>query len=144
MGYPRNLLVSVAALSALAGWALATATGRADPPSGQLVFGSLQTVQWRDVPEYGGKEAILYRSPDGKRVAGAFTHSGSYSFKFPFDEFAVVMSGSVKVTVRGSGVTHELRQGDAVYFREGMEVDFEAGENYANFAMFVADQPINW
>lgn len=144
MGGNYNLLAAVAGLSAVAGWALATATGRADPSSGQLVIGSMQTVPWRDVPEYGGKEAILYRSPDGKRVAGAFTHSGKYSFKFPFDEFAVVMSGSVKVTVRGSGVTHELHQGDAIYFREGMEVDFEAGENYANFAMFVGDRPINW
>jgi uncharacterized cupin superfamily protein len=144
MGGIRNLLAAVAALSAVAAWALATTTGRAGPPSGRLVFGSLQTVQWRDAPGYGGKEAILYRSPDGKRVAGAFTHSGKYSFKFPFDEFTVVMSGSVKVTVRGSGVTHELHQGDAIYFREGMEVDFEAGENYANFAMFVGDRPIDW
>jgi uncharacterized cupin superfamily protein len=146
MDSTRRLLAVVAVLSGTAGWAVgaATATSTAETPRDTLVHGSMQTVKWRDVPQFGGKEAILYRSPDGRRAAGAFTHTGKYSFKFPFDEFAIVMSGSVKVTVRDSGVTHVLRQGDAVYFRAGMEVDFEAGEGYSNFAMFVGDEPLAW
>lgn len=94
-------------------------------------------------PAYGGREGIIYRSPDGTRVAGSFTHSGRYSFTYPFDEFVVVTSGSVEVSVR-SGNRFQLKAGDVAYFRKGMTVDFVAGENYGSVAMFVDKRPIRW
>lgn len=94
-------------------------------------------------PAYGGREGVIYRSPDGTRVAGAFTHSGRYSYTFPFDEFVYVTSGSVQVSVR-DGNSFTLKAGDVAYFREGMTVDFVADKDYGNVAMFVDDQPIRW
>lgn len=33
--------------------------------------GKLSDFKWVALPEFGGKEAIIYRSPDGARVAAA-------------------------------------------------------------------------
>jgi uncharacterized cupin superfamily protein len=97
----------------------------------------------RSAPAYGGREGVIYRSPDGTRVAGAFTHSGRYSYTFPFDEFVYVTSGSVQVSVR-DGNSFTLKAGDVAYFREGITVDFVADEDYGNVAMFVDEQPVHW
>lgn len=120
------------------------AASPADDGSNAVPHGAWSSFLKQAAPNYGGREGIIYRSPDGKRVAGAFTHSGRYSFTFPFDEFVFVTSGRVKVSVR-SGSRFELKAGDVAYFRKGMTVDFIApGENYGNVAMFVDELPIHW
>jgi uncharacterized cupin superfamily protein len=105
--------------------------------------GKLSEFNWVALPEFGGKEAIIYRSPDGKRVAAAFQESGSPSFTYPFDEFLVVTSGSVKVRVHG-GSSFTLLKGDVAYFREGMSVDFQFSDDFSDITSLVADHEVKW
>lgn len=105
--------------------------------------GSPERLNWVALPQFGGKEAIIYRSPDGRRVAAAFHESGSPSFTYPFDEFLVVTSGSVTVHVHG-GSTFSLQKGDVAYFREGMSVDFRFSEDFSDITMLVADHEVKW
>ncbi len=99
--------------------------------------------KWAVLPEFGGTEAIIYRSQDGKRVAVAFRESGSATFTYPFDEFLMVTSGSVTVRVHG-GSTFTLVKGDVGYFCEGTSVDFEFSDDFSNIACLVADHEVRW
>jgi uncharacterized cupin superfamily protein len=114
------------------------ATGAVDVP-----HGNLSQFNWVALPEFGGKEAIIYRSSDGKRVAAAFHESGTPSFTYPFDEFLIVTSGSVTVHVHG-GSTFTLRKGDVAYFREGMSVDFAFSNDFSDITSLVADHEVKW
>ncbi len=118
----------------------ATTVSRSDT---QVVWGHWSSFPRKSAPSYGGSEAEVYRSPDGKRVVGVFTHQGRYSYTFPFDEFAVVTAGSVAVTVKG-GPSFTLHPGDLVYFPEGTSAAFVAGKDYANVAMFVGRKAVKW
>ncbi len=105
--------------------------------------GRLGDFNWVALPEFGGKEAIIYRSADGTRVAAAFRESGSPSFTYPFDEFVVVTSGSVKVTVHG-GSSFELEKGDVAYFKEGMTVDFKFSDDFSDVTCLVSNHEVKW
>jgi uncharacterized cupin superfamily protein len=105
--------------------------------------GNPSQLNWVALPQFGGREAIIYRSPDGKRVAAAFQESGSPSFTYPFDEFLVVTSGSVTVHVHG-GSTFSLQKGDVAYFREGMSVDFRFSDDFSDITSLVADHEVKW
>jgi uncharacterized cupin superfamily protein len=109
----------------------------------QVARGKLSELNWVALPEFGGAEAILYRSPDGKRVAAAFRESGKATFTYPFDEFLYVTSGSVKVRVHG-GETFELATGDVAYFLEGTTVDFDFSSDFSDVTMLVADHEVKW
>ncbi len=141
---PPVLSVTVLASALLAG-ASAGAPPGASPrtPSARVVHGPLDSFQWVDLPEFGGREAIIYRSPDGRRVAAAFHESGRASFTYPFDEFLMVLSGDVKVTVHGGDV-FTLRKGEVAYFREGTSVDFEFSRDFADVTFLVADHEVRW
>lgn len=113
-----------------------------DPP-GAPVHGALGQFHWRELKEFGGSEAIIYRSADGRRVAAAFHESGNASFTYPFDEFLVVTSGSVTVAVHG-GETFTLKKGDVAYFREGTSVEFEFSKDFSDITSLTADHEVRW
>ena len=128
----------VLALASGGATAYVSTLGAADVP-----HGNVSQLNWVSLPEFGGKEAIIYRSPDGKRVAAAFHESGSPSFTYPFDEFLIVTSGSVKVHVHG-GSTFTLLKGEVAYFREGMSVDFQFSDDFSDITSLVADHEVKW
>lgn len=107
------------------------------------VHGALGQFHWRDLKEFGGSEAIIYRSADGRRVAAAFHESGDTSFTYPFDEFLVVTSGSVTVAVHG-GETFTLKRGDVAYFLEGTRVDFQFSKDFSDITALTADHEVRW
>lgn len=111
------------------------------PPA--VVRGSLDRLDWTDLKEFGGKEAILYRSPDGRRVAAAFQESGKATFTYPFDEFVIVTAGEAGVRVH-DGETFRIRKGDFAYFHEGTTVDFDFSADFADVTFLVADHEIRW
>ena len=105
--------------------------------------GKPSDFEWVDLPEFGGREAIIYRSPDGRRVAAAFEESGSATFTYPFDEFLVVTSGTVEISVHG-GETFVLTKGDVAYLREGTTVDFKFSDDFSDITCLVSDREVKW
>jgi uncharacterized cupin superfamily protein len=132
--------VAIAAVSSLATWA---ATSKGALPDLSVPHGAPSDFKWSPLPEFGGEEAIIYRSPDGRRVAAAFRESGLASFTYPFDEFLVVTSGSVRMAVRG-GETFTLRTGDVAYLRKGLTVDMEFSEGFSDVTCLMGDEPVSW
>jgi uncharacterized cupin superfamily protein len=126
------------AMGVLAGIAYAEIRARTVIPHGPL-----DSFEWVALPEFGGREAIIYRSPDGRRVAAAFEESGTATFTYPFDEFLVVTAGTATIAVHG-GETIHLRKGDVAYIREGTKVDFQFSEDFADVACLMADHEVKW
>lgn len=134
------LLVGVGfALGAVVGESLANTTRAVHA----VPHGPLASFKWVDLPEFGGSEAIIYRSPDGRRVAAAFKESGKAAFTYPFDEFLYVTSGEARIRVHG-GETIRLRKGDVAYFREGTRVDFDFSRDFSDVTCLMADHEVKW
>jgi uncharacterized cupin superfamily protein len=132
---------SIVALAGFAaGFCVANVAG-ADPQARS--HWQLRELKWVALPEFGGKEAIIYRSPDGKRVFAAFKESGHESFKYPFDEFGYVTSGTAKIKING-GPVFKLTKGDTFVFREGMDVDLDFGADFSDLTVLVADHEVKW
>jgi uncharacterized cupin superfamily protein len=108
-----------------------------------IPHGPLDSFEWVDLPEFGGREAVIYRSPDGKRVAAAFEESGKATFTYPFDEFLIVTAGTATIAVHG-GETIRLKKGDVAYIREGTRVDFEFSDDFADVTCLMADHEVKW
>lgn len=98
---------------------------------------------WVPLPEFGGAEAIIYRSPDGRRVAAAFRESGTATFTYPFDELLVVTSGHVRMRVHG-GETFTLETGDVAYLREGLTVDMQFSPDFSDVTCLMSDREVKW
>ena len=143
MHLPSSLKNIAGAVALLAfGVFIGTAYGESKTQA-RIPHGPLSSFKWVDLPEFGGREAIIYRSPDGKRVAAAFEESGKATFTYPFDEFLVVTSGTAKIRVHG-GETIELKKGDVAYLREGTSVDFEFSEDFSDITCLMADHEVKW
>lgn len=93
------------------------------------------------MPEFGGSQAVLYRSADGRRLAGSFRESGRHTLTMEYDEFIYVVAGRMTVTVNG-GQRQEFTAGDACYLQEGMTVDFEMDDGFQDVAVLVSDNAI--
>ena len=130
--------VTIAALGLLLPPSAASAADKQQVPHGPP-----SAFPWVDLPEFGGSEAIIYRSPDGKRVAAAFRERGKFTFRYSFDEFLVVTSGTGRFTVEG-GPSFVLKTGDTAYFREGMTVHMDLSDDFSDVTMLVADHPVKW
>ncbi|MEN0138167.1 MAG: cupin domain-containing protein [Rhodococcus sp. (in: high G+C Gram-positive bacteria)] len=104
---------------------------------------NVHTTDWTPLPELGGHEAILYKSEDGRRLAGSFRESGRHTMKMPFDEFIYVVAGSTRITVEGED-PFDLGVGDCCYLKEGMEVTFEHSEDFHDVTVLISDQPIEY
>lgn len=131
----RLLIVALLALPC------AAASTRLTPIS--VPHGPVDKFKWVALPEFGGSEAIIYRSPDGKRVAAAFRESGTFSFRYPFDELLIVTSGTATFRVRG-GPTFALKKGEIAYFREGLVVDMTLSKDFSDITMLMGDRPVAW
>jgi hypothetical protein len=141
VSYPFKEIAGAVALLAV-GVFIGSAYGESRAQS-RIPHGPLSSFKWVDLPEFGGREAIIYRSPDGKRVAAAFEESGKATFTYPFDEFLVVTSGTAKIKVHG-GETIELKKGDVAYLREGTAVDFEFSKDFSDITCLMADHEVKW
>lgn len=142
----RKLLVPIAVAGfigfAIGFWGISSAQTQPKTTSA-VVHGHWDSFPRTRNEKYGGSEGVIASSNGGRLVAGVFTHSGSYSYTFPFDEFAFVTSGSVQITVKGQP-TFKLEQGHFVFFPKGTTAEFVAGENYANIAVLAGRQKIKW
>ena len=107
----------------------------------QLPLFNVHDVEYQPMPEYGGGQAVLYRSPDGKRIAGSFKESGKHTLTMAYDEFLFVISGTAAITV-DHGKRHELAAGDTCYLRQGSVVDFEMSEDFHDVAVLISDDKI--
>ena len=138
----NKLRLGTATLTALAAGYFCVAA-RGDGVSTDVPHGRLENFNWVSLPQtVGSSETIIYRSPDGKRVAASFKESGKGTFTYPFDEFFYVISGRIKITVRG-GPTFEVKQGEVGYIREGQTIDYEfskvSGRGFQSVAYLVSD-----
>lgn len=103
--------------------------------------GPWNSFPWQPFPEYAGSKSVLYRSSDGRVVAGAAKESGTATLEYPCDEFFYVTAGWVKLAVHG-GETFTLGEGQFVYLKKGTTVDFEFGPGFANVAVFIDDERV--
>jgi uncharacterized cupin superfamily protein len=111
---------------------------------GVIQHGALKDLQWVSLREFGGSEAIVYRSPDGSRVAAAFRESGEVkNFHYPFDELFYVTSGTLTIKVHG-GETVTLHTGEVAYMHEGMIVDFGFSPDFSDVAYLVSNHYVKW
>ena len=134
------LVAAIAAASFTTGFSVATVSHSQWPAR---LNWKTSELNWVSLTEFGGQEAIIHRSADGKRVFAAFRESGHATFKYPFDEFGYVSSGSAKVKVHG-GPSFTLSQGDAFVFREGMEVELDFSKDFSDLTCLVADHEVKW
>ncbi|CAI7577528.1 unnamed protein product [Penicillium discolor] len=146
----------------------ANPTGSNEPS--KVPLGKWDSFSWEKFPEWEGTKAIMFRSPDSKRVAGAFRESATATMTYccsgvlrgveveeeevvncqtntcmlntyPCDEFSYVTAGSIKAHVHG-GETFTLKTGDCVYFTKGQTVDFGYSEDYENVSVFFGIEPV--
>jgi coniferyl-aldehyde dehydrogenase len=121
-----------------------SADAAAPPPAPAVPpHGPPASFEWTPAPEFGGSEAVIYRSPDGRRVAAAFREKGQFSFTYPFDEFLVVTSGHGTFRMEG-GPTIHLKTGDVAYFREGTTMHLDLSEDFSDVVMLMSDKPVAW
>lgn len=113
------------------------------PDAVALPHFAVPEAPFEPMPQYGGSQAVLYRSPDGRRIAGTFRESGSHTLTMAYDEFIFVVAGGVALTVHG-GERHDLTAGDACYLREGQTVDFEMSDDFQDIAVLISDTPITY
>ena len=104
---------------------------------------NMKDAKWVMTPEFGGGEAVFYRSPDESRAVVAFRESGKHTFEYPFDEFVYVLKGSAKASIRG-GETVTFEKGDIIYVEEGTVIDFEMSDDFEDITMLVSDKPVKW
>ena len=115
-------------------------TGSLEPQS--VPHGNWHSFPWVDFPEWKGSKSVMFRSADGKRIAGAFRETAAATLTYPCDEFTYVVAGWVKCHVHG-GETFTLKAGDCVYFSKGQTVDFESSDDYTNISSFWGDEKID-
>jgi coniferyl-aldehyde dehydrogenase len=105
--------------------------------------GPPSAFEWTPAPEFGGSEAVIYRSDDGRRVAAAFREKGKFSFRYPFDEFLIVTSGHGTFRIE-DGPTIQLKTGDVAYFREGTMMHLDLSDDFSDVVMLTSDKPVAW
>lgn len=103
---------------------------------------NVHTTKFDPLPEFGGKQAVLYKSPDGKRLAGSFHETGTHSMTMPFDEFIYIVGGGVTITVEG-GETIVMKVGDCCYLRQGQKVKFEMTDDFHDVTVLISDDAFN-
>jgi uncharacterized cupin superfamily protein len=102
---------------------------------------NVHTTSFDPLPEFGGGKAILYQSPDGKRVAGSFRESGTHRMTMPFDEFIYVIAGGTRITI-GDDEGFFIGVGDACYLKQGQDVLFEMTDDFHDVTVLMSDSAI--
>jgi uncharacterized cupin superfamily protein len=104
---------------------------------------NLADAEWVSLPEFGGSKSLIYRSPDGKRVAATYRESGAYSFDCPFDEMMYVVGGTASLSVNGQEAI-ELKPGDMTYLCEGWTISIDMSRDFHMVACLMSDREIPW
>ena len=55
--------------------------------SNEIPHLNVHTADWQPLPEYGGQQAVLYRSEERRRIAGTFRESGTHKMLMTFELF---------------------------------------------------------
>jgi uncharacterized cupin superfamily protein len=110
-------------------------------PSGIPHFNVHDSASFQPFPEMNGEQALLYRSPDGTRVAGSFKEAGKHQMVMPFDELIYLVGGEAHITVHGVGEVH-LRPGDVCYLKQGQTVDFDLSNGFHDVTVLISDTEI--
>ena len=103
---------------------------------------NVHTTAFDPLPEFGGSKAILYHSPDRRRLAGSFRESGTHRMTIPFDEFIYVVGGGVKISIKG-GESFEMSVGDTCYLKQGQDVLFEMTSDFHDVTVLISDTSID-
>jgi uncharacterized cupin superfamily protein len=75
-------------------------------------------------PNAGG--LFTARTPDDEVTAGFWSCDvGRYEFFFDYDEFVYIIRGAMTVTVKDTGATHLLSEGDSAHFPPGVTTIWE-------------------
>jgi uncharacterized cupin superfamily protein len=98
---------------------------------------NVHTADYEPLPEFGGKQAVLYKSEDGKRLAGSFHESGTHTLEMPFDEFMYLIAGTCTITV--DGASFQMAVGDCCYLRQGQQVTFEMSDDFHDVTVLISD-----
>jgi uncharacterized cupin superfamily protein len=130
------------AMLALSGMMI-SAMARGDQGPAPVYHSSVKNLNWVALPEFGGAQAIIYRSSDGKRIVAAFRESLSQTFTFTFDEFVQVTAGSCKMKIHG-GPTLSLVKGDVAYVHEGTTADLEFSRDFEDIGVLTSEHVIDW
>ncbi|KAK2796752.1 hypothetical protein FQN50_009433 [Emmonsiellopsis sp. PD_5] len=109
-------------------------TGDSNPQ--HVPHGNWDSFPWEPFPAYAGTKSNIFRSADGRVVAGAYRESGVATLTYPCDEFFIVTDGWIKLAIHG-GDTFTMNKGDFIYIQKGQTIDFEFGPNFANAAVFI-------
>ena len=104
---------------------------------------NVHSADWVPLPQLGGFEAILHKSPDGKRLAGSFRESGTHIMEMPFDEFMYLVAGTAKITVDDQE-TVELGPGDCCYLSQGSRVTFDYSDDFHDVTVLISETPIEY
>lgn len=99
---------------------------------------NVHSTEYEPLPEFGGKQAVLYKSADGKRVAGSFHQFSTHTMVMPFDEFMYIVAGTCTITVEGD--SFGMAAGDCCYLRQGQEVTFAMYEDFHNLSVLISDE----
>lgn len=89
----------------------------------------------------GWETSLLYRSPDGKRVAASFKEQGTLSHLAECDEFIYVIAGTSHIKIEGVGEI-DLGPGDACYIEAGQTVEYTHSEDFHDVAVLIGDKEI--
>ncbi len=103
---------------------------------------NVHTADYEPLPEYGGKQAVLYTSADNRRLAGSFHESGVHDLLMPYDEFIYVIAGTATITVK-DGETFTLAAGGCCYLKEGQNVTFDFSPDFHDVSVLVSDTPFD-
>ncbi|KAM6509436.1 hypothetical protein FALCPG4_017091 [Fusarium falciforme] len=109
--------------------------------AGDAPYGNWESFTWQPFPDYDGIKSIIYRSADGKIVAGAAKESGKGTLKWPCDEFLFVTEGWNKFRIE-DGKVFTLKKGDFCYLRKGHVVHMEISDDFGNVAVFIDTEPV--
>lgn len=105
--------------------------------TGPVPHFNVHTADYQPLPEFGGKQAVLYKSADGRRLAGSFHESGTHTIVMPFDEFMYLVAGTCTITVEGD--SFQMAVGDCCYLRQGQEVTFEMSDDFHDVTVLISD-----
>lgn len=111
------------------------------PDATPLPHFNVHDTEFEPLPEFGGGKAILYHSPDKRRLAGSFRESGTHRMTMAFDEFIYVVGGGVTITADG-GEPVRLEAGDTCYLTQGQDVLFEMDDDFHDVTVLISDDPI--
>lgn len=105
--------------------------------TGPVPHFNVHTASYEPLPEFGGSQAVLYQSDDGRRLAGSFRESGTHTLVLPFDEFMYLVAGTCTITVDGD--SFDMAVGDCCYLRQGQQVTFVMSDDFHDVTVLISD-----